>query len=89
MSRRVLPQVQEVGFLRGVHGVTLRDNVHSSEIRGTLNLEPLFRIELATATGKLSRGRPSTRWCDYISDLQGCCKKKNNPKIPPVFFKPT
>ena len=38
-------KVAEVGFLRTVHGVTLRDKVHSCEIRKVLNIETLLRIE--------------------------------------------
>jgi len=47
MTERALSQVQgtEMGFLRRVHGVTLRDKVGSYEIRKVLNVEPLFRLE--------------------------------------------
>jgi len=31
------------GFLRGVHGVTLRDKLHSCEIRKSLKLELLLQ----------------------------------------------
>ena len=66
--------------------------MRSCEIRKTLNVDPLLRIEisqwrwfdhvtrmphkrlarhvqLAISTGKRPRGRPRTRWRDYISDL--------------------
>ena len=79
-----------MGFLRRVHGVTLRNKVHSCEIRRGLNVRPLSRepsyvrfghmsgisherlarqVLLARPTGKRPRGRPKTRWSDYISDL--------------------
>jgi len=47
MTERILSQVQvaEMGFLRKVHGVTLRDKVSSCEIRKALNVEPHLRIE--------------------------------------------
>jgi len=94
MTEKILSQVQaaEMGFLRRVHVVTLRDKVRSSEIHKALNVEPLLRIErsqlhwfghvsrmphqrlvwqdlLAKPAGKRRRGRPRTRWRDYISDL--------------------
>jgi len=44
MTETVLSQAQtaEMGFLRNVHGVTLRDKVPSCEIRKTLNVKPLL-----------------------------------------------
>jgi len=47
LTVRVIPQVQaaEMGFLRRVHGVELRDKVRSCEIRKALNVELLLRIE--------------------------------------------
>ena len=48
MAERVLSQVQaaQMGFLRRVHGVTLRDKVRSSEFPKTLNIDQfLFRID--------------------------------------------
>jgi len=75
-------QAAEMGFLRGVHSVTLRDKVHSFEIRVTppnRNLSQCFdqvtimpqeglsrRVLLDTPTGKRPRGRPRNRWRDYI-----------------------
>jgi len=43
----ILSQVQaaEMGFLRRVHGVTLRDKVRSCELLKALNIEPLLRLE--------------------------------------------
>ena len=38
-------QGAEMGFLRGVHGATLRDKVRSCDIREAENVEPLLRIE--------------------------------------------
>jgi len=47
MTEKVISQVltAEMGFLRRVHGVTLRDKVRSCEIRRALNVELLLRIE--------------------------------------------
>jgi len=47
MTEIILSQVQaaEMGFLRRVHGVTLRDKVRSYEIRRALNVES-FSTEL-------------------------------------------
>jgi len=47
MAEIILSQAQaaEMGFLRRVHGVTLRDKMRSCEIRKTLYIEPLLRIE--------------------------------------------
>ena len=47
MTWIILSQVQaaEMGFLRRVHGATLRDKVRSCQIRKTTNVDPLFRIE--------------------------------------------
>jgi len=47
LTGRLLSQVQaaEMRFLRRSHCVTLRDEVESSEIRKTLNVDPLFRIQ--------------------------------------------
>jgi len=38
-------QKAEIGYLRRVHGVILRDKEHRSEIRETRNVKPLLRIE--------------------------------------------
>ena len=58
MTERALSQVQaaEMGFLRRVHGVTLRDKVRSCEIRKSLNVQPLTRIE-----------RSQLRWFGHLS----------------------
>jgi len=47
MTERVLSQIQaaEIGFLRRVHGVTLRDEVSISGIRKALNVESVLRLE--------------------------------------------
>ena len=50
MTERTLFQVQaaEMGFLRRVHGVTLRDKVRSCEIRRAVNVELLLlRIKIS------------------------------------------
>ena len=86
-------QAAEMGFLRRVAGLSLRDRVRSSVIRERLKVEPLLlRIERsqlrwfghlvrmppgrlpgevfwACPTGRRPRGRPRTRWRDYISRL--------------------
>ena len=86
-------QAAEMGFLRRVAGLSLRDRVRSSVIRERLKVEPLLlRIERnqlrwfghlvrmlpgrlpgevfrACPTGRRPRGRPRTRWRDYISQL--------------------
>ncbi|KAK9541149.1 hypothetical protein VZT92_001216 [Zoarces viviparus] len=86
-------QAAEMSFLRRVAGLSLRDRVRSSVIRGELGVEPLLlRVERsqlrwfghlirmppgrlplevfqARSTGKRPRGRPRTRWRDYISQL--------------------
>jgi len=47
MTERILSQVPatKLGFLRRVHGVTLRDKARICEIRKALNDESLLRIE--------------------------------------------
>ena len=44
MIEKLLSQVQvaEMGFLLGVHGVTLRDKMRSCGVRRALNVEPLL-----------------------------------------------
>jgi len=56
MTGRVLPQVQaaEMGFLRRVHGATVR----SCEIRRALNVEPLSGEILATLVGPRDQNAP-------------------------------
>ena len=58
MTERALSQVvtAEMGFLRRVHGVTLRDKVRSCEIRKAFSVEPLLQIE-----------RSQLRWCNHVS----------------------
>jgi len=60
MTERVLfqAQVAEMGDLRRVHGVTLRDKVRGCEIRKTLNVEPLLRIQ-----------RSNLRWFGHVSRI--------------------
>jgi len=60
MTGRLLSKVQaaKMGFLRRLHGVTLRDKVGSSEIRKTLNVNPLFRIQ-----------RSQLRWCGQVTRM--------------------
>ena len=95
MTERTRSRVQaaEMGFLRRVAGVSLRDRVRSSVIREELGVEPLLlRVERsqlrwfghlvrmppgrlprevfqARPAGRRPRGRPRTRWRDYISNL--------------------
>ncbi|KAK5888302.1 hypothetical protein CesoFtcFv8_016814 [Champsocephalus esox] len=95
MTERTRSRIQaaEMGFLRRVAGVSLRDKVRSSVIREGLGVEPLLlRVERsqlrwfghlvrmppgrlprevfqARPAGKRPRGRPRTRWRDYISSL--------------------
>jgi len=38
-------QTAEMGYLQRVHGVTLRDKEHRSEICEARNIKPLLRIE--------------------------------------------
>ncbi|KAL3045558.1 hypothetical protein OYC64_013764 [Pagothenia borchgrevinki] len=90
---RLRIQAAEMGFLRRVAGVSLRDKVRSSVIREGLGVEPLLlRVEWsqlrwfghlvrmppgrlsrevfqARPAGRRLRGRPRTRWRDYISSL--------------------
>jgi len=47
-----------MGFLRRVHGVTLHDKVLSYEIRKSLDVEPLLRIE-----------RSQLRWLGHVSRM--------------------
>jgi len=72
-----------MSFLCRVAGLSLRDRVRRSDIRRELGVEPLFlhvgRSQLrwfgclplevfrACPTGRKPRGRPRTRWGDYIS----------------------
>ena len=61
MTERVRLQVQasEMRFLRRIKGVTLFNEVRSSEIRKSLNIEPLlFRIE-----------RFQLRWFGHVSRM--------------------
>ena len=61
MTERVRSQVQasEMRFVRRMEGVTLFHKVRSSEIRKSLNIEPLLlRIE-----------RSQLRWFDYVSRM--------------------
>ena len=61
MTKRVQSQVQasEMSFLRKIEGVALFDKVRSSEIRKSVNIEPLLlRIE-----------RPQLRWFGHVSRM--------------------
>ncbi|TWW81724.1 hypothetical protein D4764_01G0015390 [Takifugu flavidus] len=77
MTERMRSRIQaaEMSFLRRVAGLSLRDRVRSSDIREGLGVEPLlFHIERSQLGGVLDmshrpRGRPRTRWRDYISRL--------------------
>ncbi len=76
-------QVAEMSFLRRVSGHSLRDRVKSSVTREELRVElrwlgHLFRMPpgrlpgkvfRARPTGRRPRGRPRTRWRDYVSRL--------------------
>jgi len=88
---RLRIQAAEMGFLRRVAGISLRDKVRSSVIREGLGVELLLlRVERsqlrwfrhlvrmppgprevfqARPAGMRPRGRPRTRWRDYISSL--------------------
>ena len=60
MTERVLSQVQvsEMRFLRRIEGVTLFNKVRSSEIRKSLNIEPLLlRIK-----------RSQLRWFGHVRE---------------------
>ena len=95
MNEKVRSRVQaaEMGFLRGISGLTLLDKVKSADIRESLNIESLLlRLErsqlrwyghvtrmsqertakkllCSTPIGRRPRGRPRTRWRDYVEDL--------------------
>ena len=95
INKRMRSRVQaaEMGFLRRVARVFLRDRVRSSAICEGLGVEPLLlcveksqlrwfghlmrmppgrlprEVFLARPTGRRPRGRPRTRWRDYISSL--------------------
>ena len=95
MTKRTRSRIQaaEMGFLRRVAGVSLRDRVRISAIQEGLGVEPLIlcveRSQLrwfghlvrmppgriprevfqTQPAGRRSRGRPRTRWRDYISTL--------------------
>jgi len=61
MTERIRSQVHafEMRFLRKIEGVTLFNKVRSSEIRKSLNVEPLpLRIE-----------RSQLRWFDHVSRM--------------------
>ena len=61
MTKRVRSQLQasEMRFLRRIEGVTLFDKVRSSEIRKSLNIEPLLhRVE-----------RSQIRWFGHVSRM--------------------
>ena len=82
-----------MGFLRKVRSLSLLDKVKNTDIRQSLNIEPLLlRIERsqfrwyghvtrksnertakqlmdALPSGKRPRGRPKTRWRNYVEDL--------------------
>ena len=61
MTEKVRSQVQasEMRFLRRIEGVTLLDKVRSSEIRKSLNVDPLlFRIK-----------RSQLRWYGHVSRM--------------------
>jgi len=60
MTERILFHAQEaeMGLLRRVHGVTLRDKVSSCGILRVLNVEPLLRIE-----------RSQLCWFDHVSRM--------------------
>ena len=61
MTERVRSQVQEskMRYLRRIEGVTLFNKARSSEIRKSLNIEPLLlRIEIS-----------QLRWFDHVSKM--------------------
>ena len=82
-TRRILSQEQaaEMGFVRRVHGVTLRDKMHRFEIRKARNVTPLFRFERSQLRGpamfpesarKDLRGKSCwLHWWDISREVQG------------------
>ncbi|TWW73214.1 hypothetical protein D4764_15G0006080 [Takifugu flavidus] len=63
-----------MSFLPRVAGLSLRDRVRSSDIREELGVEPLLlhierKVFRTCPTGRRPRGRPRTKWRDYISHL--------------------
>ncbi|XP_061894160.1 solute carrier family 25 member 55a isoform X1 [Entelurus aequoreus] len=95
MTERTRSRVQaaQMSFLRRVVGLSLRDRVRSSAIRGELKVKTLLlhmersqmrwfghlvrrpperlprEVFRARPTGRRPRGRPRTRWEDYVSRL--------------------
>ena len=95
MTEKVRCRIQaaEMGFLRIVRGLSLPDEVKSTDIGQSLNIETLLlrikRLQLrwyyhvtrmshertakqlmdALPSGKSPRGRPRTRWRNYVEDL--------------------
>ncbi|TWW73202.1 hypothetical protein D4764_15G0005960 [Takifugu flavidus] len=76
MTERTRLQIQaaEMSFLPRVAGLSLRDRVRSSDIREGLGVEPLLlhiekKVFRTCLTGRRPRGRPRTKWRDYISHL--------------------
>ena len=69
MTERTRSRVQaaEMGFLRRVAGFSLRDRVRYL-VRMPPGLLPR-EVFQAPPTGRRPRGRPRTRWRDYISKL--------------------
>jgi len=66
MTERILSQMQaaEMRFFRRVHGVTLRDNVCSCEMRRTLNVQPrLLRVMRPSYIGSaMCTDSPAKEW---------------------------
>ena len=78
-------QTAEMGFLQRISGLIMLDKVKSADIRESLNIEALLlqleRSQLRwnghvtrmsqerIAIGRRPRGRPRTRWQDYVEVL--------------------
>ncbi|TWW73181.1 hypothetical protein D4764_15G0005750 [Takifugu flavidus] len=76
MTERTRSRIQaaEMSFLPREARLSVRDRVRSSDIREGLGVEPLLlhierKVFQTCPTGRRPRGRPRTKWRDYISHL--------------------